>query len=190
MTKEETVDKNMQEKLVRQQLVFIGENPDREGLLNTPSRVVRSWDELFSGYNKDPKALLTTFEAGGCDQIVICRDIEIFSMCEHHLLPFFGTAHIAYIPSQKVIGLSKLARLADIFARRLQIQERLGEQITTFLMENLEPKGAACIISATHMCMRMRGANKQHSTMVTSSMKGAFLTNAAAREELLSLIKI
>jgi len=174
---------------IKNMLEAIGEDSTREGLLNTPNRVIKSWDEIYSGYDKDPNSLLTTFESGTYDQMVICKDIELYSMCEHHMLPFFGKAHVAYIPDSKVIGISKLARLLDIYARRLQIQERIGEQVTTFLMESLQPEGAACIIEAEHMCMRMRGCNKQHSTMVTSSMKGVFFTNYAARQELLQLIK-
>ena len=139
------------------------EDPNREGLLDTPSRVAKSWDEIYSGYNKNPEDLLTVFEAGTYDQIVLLKDIEIFSMCEHHMLPFFGVAHVAYIPGTKVIGISKLARLVDMYARRLQIQERIGEQVTAALMQYLQPKGAACIIEASHMCMRMRGVNKQNS---------------------------
>ena len=175
--------------IIKNIIRYIGEDPEREGLIKTPSRVVKSWSEIYSGYGKDPKELLTTFESGTYDQMIICKGVELFSTCEHHLLPFFGTAHVAYIPGDRVIGLSKLARLVDIYARRLQIQERIGEQVTTFLMENLNPKGAACIIEATHMCMRMRGVSKQHSTMVTSSMKGVFLTDFNARQELLQLIK-
>ena len=171
------------------QLQYIGEDPDREGLKETPNRVVKSWQEIYKGYNQDPKDLFTTFEADGYNQIVLLKDIELFSMCEHHMLPFFGVAHVAYIPGERVIGISKLARLVDIFARRLQIQERIGQQVTETLMQYLEPKGAACIIEATHMCMRMRGVAKQHSTMVTSSMEGAFLSNYPARQELMQLIK-
>jgi len=171
-------------------LEFIGEDPNREGLKDTPARIVRAWqNELFIGYKQDPKDLLTVFDKDGCDQIVLLKDIEIFSMCEHHLLPFFGVAHVAYIPSKKVIGISKLARLVDIYARRAQIQERIGEQVTTALMEHLQPLGAACVIKAVHMCMRMRGCGKQRSTMVTSSMKGVFFTEANARQELMSLLQ-
>jgi len=177
------------EALIRLILKEIGEDPKREGLLDTPRRVVASWNELYSGYGKDPKELLTTFDSAGCDQIVLLKNIELYSMCEHHMLPFFGIAHVAYIPDKRVIGISKLARLVDIFARRLQIQERIGEQVTGFLMEELKPKGAACIIEATHMCMRMRGVSKQNSIMITSSMKGVFMTKPEAREELLQLIK-
>lgn len=178
-----------QTEIVIKQLIAIGENPDREGLLNTPERVVRSWNELYSGYDKDPEGLLTVFDAGTYDQIVLLKDIELFSMCEHHMLPFFGVAHVAYLPDKHVIGISKLARLVDIFARRLQIQERIGEQVTEALMKYLKPKGAACIIESVHMCMRMRGCSKQNSTMVTSSMKGTFLHDISAKQELMTLIK-
>lgn len=171
------------------QLEYIGEDPDREGLQDTPIRIVNSWKELFKGYKQDPNDILTTFDKGTYDQIVILKDIELYSMCEHHMIPFFGKAHVAYMPHDKVVGISKLARLVDIFARRLQIQERLGEQVTIALMEILNPLGAACIIEATHMCMRMRGVSKQNSVMVTSSMKGVFLQDASARAELMQLLK-
>jgi len=182
---EETIEEN-----IIRQLQYIGEDPNREGLKETPARIVRSWDEIYSGYNKNPKDILTTFtDYNGYDQIVLLKNFEFFSMCEHHMLPFFGKAHVAYIPDKKVIGISKLARLVDIFARRLQIQERIGEQVTTTLMKELQPLGAACIIEASHLCMRMRGVNKQHSIMVTSSIKGAFMTDPTAKEELMQLIK-
>jgi GTP cyclohydrolase I len=172
-------------------LRHLGEDPEREGLKDTPSRVVKSWSELYAGYGKDVSSIFTTFsDVHGYNQIVICKDIELYSMCEHHMLPFFGKAHVAYLPNRKVIGLSKLARLVDIYARRLQIQERIGEQVTDDLMKYLKPVGAACIIEASHMCMRMRGVNKQESTMVTSSLKGVFLTDNGARAELLQLIKL
>lgn len=174
---------------VAHMLIAIGEDVSREGLVNTPQRVVRSWDELYCGYKRDPKDLLTVFDAGTYDQIVLLKDCELYSMCEHHMLPFFGKVHVAYIPGEHVIGISKLARLVDIFARRLQIQERIGEQVTEALMTYLKPKGAACIIEAEHMCMRMRGVNKQNSVMTTSSLKGAFFSNSSARMELLQLIK-
>lgn len=177
------------EELIYYMLRDIGEDPEREGLMDTPKRVVRSWKELYSGYGKDPKDLLTVFAAGSYDQIVLLKDIELFSMCEHHMLPFFGKAHVAYIPGEHVIGISKLARLVDMFARRLQIQERIGEQVTEALMEHLKPKGAACIIEAQHMCMKMRGVNKQNSVMTTSSLKGAFYSNPTARQELMTLLK-
>lgn len=175
--------------VIQTQLDLIGEDHQREGLLETPRRVIRSWDELYAGYRKDPKEIFTVFDAGTYDQMVLLKDAEIYSMCEHHMLPFFGKVHVAYIPGEHVIGISKLARLVDIFARRLQIQERIGEQVTEALMTYLKPKGAACIIEAEHMCMRMRGVGKQNSFMVTSSLKGAFFSNPTARQELMQLIK-
>ena len=176
---------------IKKQLIHIGEDPTREGLKETPNRIVKSWDELYCGYNQKPEDVMTTFSADGYDQIILLKDIELYSMCEHHMLPFFGKAHVAYIPdpNKKIVGISKLARLVDIYARRLQIQERIGEQVTSALMQYLEPQGAACIIEAVHMCMRMRGVAKQQSTMCTSSLKGAFFTSAGARIELMGLIK-
>lgn len=174
---------------VKQLLFDIKEDPDREGLIDTPKRVVKMWDEIYSGYGKNPEDLFTTFEAGTYDQIVLLKDIELYSMCEHHMLPFYGVAHVAYIPNDKVVGISKLARLVDVFAKRLQIQERIGEQVTETLMQYLQPKGAACIIEACHMCMRMRGVNKQNSTMVTSSVKGVFLEDPSAKQELFNLLQ-
>ena len=177
-----------QEAVVRQ-LQYIGEDPQREGLLKTPERVLKAYDELYVGYQKDPAALFTTFEAKTYDQIVLLKDIEIYSMCEHHMLPFYGKAHVAYIPNGRVIGISKLARLVDLYARRLQIQERIGEQVTQALEQYLKPKGAACIIEAKHLCMCARGVGKQNSVMVTSSITGSFFEEATAREELMRLIK-
>jgi GTP cyclohydrolase I len=178
---------------ITRQLQFIGEDIKREGLLQTPNRVVKMWSEIFKGYNQKPEDILTTFDADGYadqyDEIVLLKDCELYSMCEHHMMPFFGKIHIAYIPDKKVVGISKLARLADIFAKRMQIQERLTNQVTQALMDYLKPKGAACIIEATHMCMRMRGVEKQNSCMTTSSMKGVFLTKPEARQELMQLIK-
>ena len=166
----------------------IGEDTEREGLRETPQRIFRASFELFKGYREDPADIMTTFDADGYDQIVLLKDIEFFSMCEHHCLPFIGKAHIAYIPDKRVVGISKLARLLDIYSRRLQIQERLTDQVTSALMQYLEPQGAACIIEAAHLCMRMRGVQKQNSIMTTSSVKGVFFTNPAAREELMDLI--
>ena len=178
-------------KLIKVLLIKIGDNPKREGLLDTPRRIIKSWDELYSGYTAQPEDVLTTFSADGHDQIILLKDIEMYSMCEHHMLPFFGKAHIAYLPypDGKIVGISKLARLLDIYARRLQIQERIGEQVTTALMELLEPQGAACIIEATHMCMRMRGVSKQNSVMITSSVRGKFMSDNALEQKLLQLIK-
>lgn len=170
-------------------LEYVGEDNTREGLVETPKRIVNSWKELFKGYTQDPHDVIKTFAADSYDQIVLLKDIELYSMCEHHMLPFVGKAHVAYIPGGRVIGISKLARLVDIFSRRLQIQERIGDQVTSILMEELNAQGAACIIEASHLCMRMRGVGKQHSTMITSSMKGVFLNEHAARQELMMLIK-
>lgn len=181
----------LSEDLIQSILRQLGEDPNREGLKETPSRVVRSWEEIYAGYGKDVSSIFTVFkDVAGYNQIVICKNIELYSICEHHMLPFFGKAHVAYLPDKKVIGLSKLARLVDIYARRLQIQERIGEQVTNALMDNLQPKGAACIIEATHMCMRMRGVNKQQSTMVTSSIRGSFLNDSAIRMELMQLLNL
>lgn len=175
-------------RVVRDLLFHIGENPDREGLLETPARVAKSWDELFAGYKQDPAEVMKTFEDGACDEMVLLKDIEFYSMCEHHMLPFFGKAHVAYIPHGKVIGISKLARVLEIYSRRLQIQERLCQQVTQALAQHLQPKGAACVIEAQHFCMVCRGVNKQNSTMVTSSLWGAF-RDPEPRAELFSLIK-
>lgn len=177
------------EETVRHVLTLIGDDPNRSGLADTPSRVVRSWSELFKGYTMDPKDLLRTFEEGeGFDEIVILRDIELFSTCEHHTLPFWGRAHVAYLPGTKLLGISKLARLVEIYSRRLQIQERIGRQVAEFLMNELQAKGSACIIEATHLCMRMRGVNKQNSLMITSSLRGVFRDDAGMRAELMQLI--
>jgi GTP cyclohydrolase I len=181
--------KELKEQYVKDMLLSIGEDPQREGLLDTPKRIVKSWDEIYSGYSKKPSDILTVFHEE-CDEMVLLKDIELFSMCEHHILPFYGKAHVAYIPkNNRVIGISKLARLVDIYARRLQIQERIGQQVTQALMDILDPYGSACVIEATHMCMRMRGVGKQNSVMTTSSMRGVFKTDPATREEFMNLIK-
>lgn len=169
---------------------YLGEDVSREGLKETPKRILASWKHLFSGYDKDPKEFLKTFDKDTYDQIVLLRDVEFFSFCEHHMLPFFGSAHIAYIPNEKVIGISKLARLLEVYSRRLQIQERIGEQITSFLVNELKAKGAGCILEARHLCMTARGVEKQHSVMVTSSLKGSMLKDQKTREEFLSLCRM
>ena len=174
--------------IVIRQLQYIGEDVTREGLLDTPSRVIRSWQELYSGYHKDVADVFKVFKDGACDEMVLLKNIEFYSTCEHHMLPFFGKAHIAYVPDGKVVGISKLARLLEVFARRLQIQERLGQQITEALIDNLKPKGAACILEAQHFCMTSRGVQKQDSIMVTSSLTGVFREIPEARSELLMLI--
>lgn len=173
---------------LREMLRFIGEDPDREGLIETPNRIIRSWQELFSGYGKDPKDILTVFSAENHDQMVLLKNIEIYSMCEHHWLPFIGEAHIAYIPKDKIVGISKLARIAEIYARRLQVQERLTDQIADCIVDLIDPVGVGVVVSAQHLCMKSRGVEKQHSVMVTSALRGVF-KDAAVREEFLELIK-
>lgn len=178
------------EENIRRLLEFIGEDPDRDGLKETPERVIKSYKELYSGYGKDPEHILKTFEDEGYSSMVLLKDIEMYSMCEHHMLPFYGKAHVAYIPAHgKIVGISKLARLVDIYARRLQVQERICEQVTDALMDILSPKGAACVIEAVHMCTCMRGVGKQNSVMSTSSLKGVFLKDNAVRQEFMNLIK-
>jgi len=170
-------------------LAEIGEDPSREGLAGTPERVRRMYDELTAGYHVDPDALLN----GACfnvdyDEMVVVRDIEFFSLCEHHLLPFIGHAHVGYLPRGRVVGLSKIPRIVDMYAKRLQLQERLTVQVAEFLMEKLEPKGVACVVEATHLCTMMRGVKKQEATMVTSSMTGTFRRDARTRAEFMGLI--
>lgn len=174
---------------IKRLMQYIGEDTNREGLKETPARVVKSWDKIYGGYNQDPADVMKTFTEGACDEMVILKDIELYSMCEHHMIPFVGVAHIAYIPNGKVIGISKLARLLEIFARRLQIQERIGTQVVDALNEHLAPLGAACIIEAQHMCMTARGVEKQRAVTITSAMTGVFKENAITRQELMTLIK-
>src|SRR5438477_3380694 len=176
------------EKAVREILLAVGENPDREGLLRTPNRVARAYAELLAGLQDDPKRYLKTVFTERYDEIVLLRDIEFHSLCEHHLLPFTGKAHVAYLPDGKVVGLSKLARLVEGFARRPQVQERLTTQIADALMEELTPIGAACVIEATHTCMTIRGAKKPGSIMVTSALRGIFKENPSSRAEILTLM--
>ena len=187
------MDTATRQKIVHDMIVAIGEDPTREGLLDTPRRVVKAWGEMFAGYHMKPEDIATTFEAEGYNELVLLKDIEFYSTCEHHMLSFSGRAHIGYIPQGRIIGISKLARILDIFARRLQIQERLGQQVTQALNKLLEPIGSACIIEARHLCMRCRGVEKQQSTMITSSLTGVFLEQTdrglAARAELMSLIR-
>jgi len=170
-------------------LKSIGEDPEREGLLRTPERVAKSYQELLSGYRTDPIDLLNEaiFEVS-YDEMVIVRDIEFYSMCEHHMLPFLGRAHVAYLPKGKVIGLSKIPRIVDMFARRLQVQERMTKQIAELIDELLHPKGVAVVVEGLHLCSVMRGVKKHNARMTTSSMSGAFRTNLSTRQEFLDNI--
>ena len=175
---------------VRKLIAEIGEDPDREGILKTPARVAKSLRFLTSGYRKDlDKVLNGALYSVEYDEMVIVKDIEIFSMCEHHLLPFFGRCHVAYVPNGKVIGLSKIPRIVDVFARRLQVQERLTVEIAQTLMEKIKPQGVGVIVEARHLCMIMRGVEKQNSTAVTSHMLGVFRDNEGTRSEFLRLLK-
>ena len=178
------------EESVRATLRELGEDPEREGLLKTPHRVAESLRFLTSGYHKDVEKILNgAVYSVAYDEMVIVKDIEIFSMCEHHLLPFFGRCHVAYIPTKKVIGLSKIPRLVDVFARRLQIQERLTTQIAETIMETIKPQGVGVIVEARHLCMIMRGVEKQNSVAVTSSMLGIFRDCDQTRAEFLRLVR-
>ena len=176
------------QQLISQWLEKLGEDPAREGLRNTPQRTADAWAYMTRGYRQDPVQMLQSslFETDA-NHMVIVRDIEIYSMCEHHLLPFFGVCHIGYIPRGRIVGVSKLARLADIFARRLQVQERLTNQIARSLMDTLEPEGVGVIIEARHLCMIMRGVEKQRARMITSAMLGSFHDSVATRNEFLHL---
>ena len=177
------------EDLVKQWLVSIGENPKRQGLLRTPERVAEAWKFLTRGYTQDVQEVINgaVFEVEA-NHMIIVKDIEIYSMCEHHMLPFFGRCHVGYIPKGKVLGVSKLARVADIFARRLQLQERLTNQIARVIMDTLSPEGVGVVVEARHLCVMMRGAEKQNSCMITSAMLGSFHDSIATRNEFLTLI--
>jgi GTP cyclohydrolase I len=171
-------------------LSFVGEDPNREGLLQTPHRVAEAMKALTSGYTQDIKTLLNgAIFHEDYDDMVVVKDIEFYSLCEHHLLPFFGKVHVAYIPNGQIVGLSKIPRLVDMFARRLQVQERLTTEIAEALEQALHPRGVAVVIEATHLCMRMRGVQKQESSMITSHVMGAFRTDKATRQEFMALVK-
>jgi GTP cyclohydrolase I len=183
------IDVDSIQKSVRQMLIAFGEDPDRQGLQRTPERVANMYQELLAGYRVDPVELINeaVFDVN-YDEMVIVRDIEFYSLCEHHMLPFLGRAHVAYIPKGKVIGLSKIPRVVDMFARRLQVQERMTRQIADFLNELLHPMGVAVVIEAIHMCSMIRGVKKHNSRMTTSTMLGAFRTSMATRMEFLDNI--
>ena len=189
-TETNTLTSATYEDLVREMLVRLGEDPDREGLSRTPARVAKAMQFLVKGYKDDPETLLRkALFTVNYDEMVIVKDIEMFSLCEHHLLPFFGKVHVAYIPNGKVIGLSKIPRLIEAFSRRLQIQERLTTQIAEAIQNTIEPQGVGGVIEARHLCMMMRGVEKQHSAAVTSSMLGCFRNEEETRTEFLSLIR-
>lgn len=177
--------------VVTRQLQFIGENPEREGLKETPGRVIKAWGKWFEGYKVDPKEVFKTFEDGseGYDQMLVQRNIPLYSHCEHHLAPFFGVAHIAYIPSKKIVGLSKLSRLLDVFAHRLQVQERLTTQVADSLVENLSPQGVAVVLECRHLCMESRGIQRAGTTTTTSAVRGLMKESPAVRAEFFSLLK-
>ena len=177
---------------VRKLLLWAGDDPDREGLVGTPDRVARAYKEFFAGYEQDPEEILrTTFEeVEGYDEMVLVKDIGVESHCEHHMVPIIGRAHIAYIPNNRVVGISKLARVVDIFAKRLQIQEKMTAQIANSIGNVLKPKGIAVVIDASHQCMTTRGVNKPESSTVTSAMRGVFKDNPRTRNEFLSFINL
>ena len=177
-------------KSIKEVLEEIGENPNREGLLKTPERVAKSLDFLTNGYELDPEKILKqAMFKEQYSQMVLVKDIEMYSLCEHHMLPFFGKAHVAYIPNGHIVGLSKIPRIVDVFSRRLQVQERLTDQIKDCLQETLNPKGVAVVIEAQHLCMQMRGVEKQHSSTTSSAFSGLFLQDEKTRAEFMNLIK-
>jgi GTP cyclohydrolase I len=182
------VDRPRIERAVREILAAVGEDPDREGLRETPARVARMYAELLSGLHEDPRQHLRKFFTEKYDEVVLVRDISFNSMCEHHMLPFMGVAHIGYVPNGRVLGLSKLARVVEVVARRPQVQERMTETIANLLLDELEAKGVAVVIEATHTCMTIRGIRKPGSLCVTSAMKGLFRSNLSSRSEIMNLI--
>lgn len=183
-----SVDLPRIERAVREILTAVGEDPDREGLLETPARVARMYAEMFSGLKQDPRIHTQKFFSEQYDEVVLVRDISFCSMCEHHLLPFIGMAHVAYIPEGKVIGLSKIARVVEVISRRPQVQERMTEDIANLLVDELGAKGVAVVVEASHSCMTVRGVKKPGSSMVTSAMKGVFRSNLSSRAEVMQLI--
>ncbi|MBI4518226.1 MAG: GTP cyclohydrolase I FolE [Deltaproteobacteria bacterium] len=177
------------EALVRQLLRDLGEEPDREGLAKTPQRVARSLQFLTKGYREDPKEVINdALFVEDYQEMIVLRDLDFFSLCEHHILPFFGKAHVAYIPKHHIVGISKLARLVDVYSRRLQVQERMTTQIANTLMDALDPLGVAVVLQAEHLCMRMRGVEKQNSVVVTSALLGAFRSHHETRQEFMTLV--
>lgn len=182
------MDQEKIEKLTKELLEEIGENTEREGLRNTPKRVAKSFDKIFGGYNKDPKDILTIFDSENYDEMIICKNIDFYSTCEHHMQPFFGQISIGYIPNKKIIGISKLPRIVEIYSRRLQNQERLTMQIAETLEKLLSPKGVGIVVNGKHLCMMARGVEKQNTLMTTSSFRGLFKKDPKTRAEFLKLI--
>jgi GTP cyclohydrolase I len=178
------------EEHIRSILKFIGEDPDREGLLRTPQRVSQALKFFTQGYRMDPEQVINdALYTEDYEEMIVQKDIDFYSLCEHHMLPFFGKAHVAYIPHHKIVGISKLARLVDVYSRRLQVQERLTNQVATIIMEKLDALGVAVVIEAEHLCMRMRGVEKQNSFVITSTLLGAFRTRQETRNEFMTLIR-
>jgi GTP cyclohydrolase I len=179
------------EAAIRTILNHIGEDPDREGLARTPTRVVQAFEFLTQGYNQDPKDAINgaLFTEEDYQEMILCKDLDFYSLCEHHLLPFNGKAHVAYLPDRHIVGLSKIARMVEIYARRLQVQERLTTQIAHTIMEEIKPLGVAVVLEAEHLCMRMRGVEKQNSYVTTSAMLGRFRTHVETRQEFMNLLR-
>jgi len=190
MKVEDIMNRNEEfENAITKVLELIGEDPNREGLLKTPSRVAKAWSFLTEGYHQDPKEILSqALFTTSNDEMVVVRDIEFYSTCEHHMLPIIGRAHVAYIPDGKVVGLSKIPRIVDVFARRLQIQEQMTEQIADAILESINPKGVAVVLHARHMCMEMRGVQKINSTTVSSALRGLFKSDQRTRSEFYNII--
>ncbi|HTR62545.1 MAG TPA: GTP cyclohydrolase I FolE [Candidatus Binataceae bacterium] len=186
-----TRDQSRSEEAVRTLLSHVGEDPGREGLIRTPLRVVKALEFLTTGYAQDPKDAINgaLFVEEDYQEMILCKDLDFYSLCEHHLLPFMGKAHVAYLPNKRIVGISKLARMVEIYCRRLQVQERLTTQIAQTIMEEIDPLGVAVVLEAEHLCMRMRGVQKQNSKMTTSAMLGVFRTNVETRQEFMNLIR-
>ena len=184
-------DRASVEEAVRVILRHCGEDPEREGLARTPTRVAKAFAFLTRGYDEDPKVAINgaLFTEEDYQEMILCKNLDFYSLCEHHLLPFFGKAHVAYLPNRRIVGLSKIARMVEIFARRLQVQERLTTQIAHTIMSEIEPLGVAVVLEAEHLCMRMRGVEKQNSYVTTSAMLGVFRTNQETRQEFMNLLR-
>lgn len=188
MAQKKNAARKKAEKSVEELLKYFGEDPKREGLVKTPERVVKAYEKMLAGYKMDSRKFVTTFESDGYDEMILVKDIEFYSLCEHHMLPFFGKAHIGYIPDKRLIGLSKIPRIVEMYARRMQNQERLTNQIAEELNNLLKPKGVGVVLEAQHLCMMCRGVEKQNSRIITSSVRGLFKKDMNTRTEFLRLI--